>query len=95
MNEAMLRNLSPEELESHLWITEPYSPTHLAVLSILDASDSELQGSYFSDVVNSVRNINAYKDAMVEEIQSALDRCRQLADNIGSSTSCIQRTLDL
>ena len=39
MNEAMLRNLTVDELENHLYVTQPYSPAHRAVLEVLDERD--------------------------------------------------------
>tara|TARA_R110002050_G_scaffold294546_1_gene452439 strand:- start:880 stop:1233 length:354 start_codon:yes stop_codon:yes gene_type:complete len=45
MNEAMLRNLTPDELERHFWITEPYSPIHNAVCSVIDERE-ELENRY-------------------------------------------------
>ena len=37
INPALLRNLSPEEFERHLYMTQPYSPAHLAAIASHDA----------------------------------------------------------
>ncbi|WP_022957255.1 hypothetical protein [Spongiibacter tropicus] len=45
MNDAMLNNITIDELETHLWLTEPYSSAHNAVLKVLDERD-ELDDSH-------------------------------------------------
>jgi len=38
MNPATLRNLSPSELERHLYMTQPYSPAHLAAIDAYETA---------------------------------------------------------
>lgn len=109
MNEAMLRNLTPNELERHLWITEPYSPTHLAVLAVLEEIE-ETPAAIASDDINyEATEIKTTVANMKQEINNALRRLGNFdyeirgafenfnlgASSISASADNIQSSLDL
>ena len=79
MNEAMLRNLTPDELERHLWITEPYSPTHLAVLAVIEEFE---EGAEFIDqagINSEARQIKENVEGMKKGINDAFGRLNEFS----------------
>lgn len=109
MNEAMLRNLTPNELERHLWITEPYSPAHLAVLAVLeeieetpadiDQDDINYEACEIKETVETMeKGIHAALRSLEtfnNEISDAFENFNLAARSISDSANNIQRTLDL
>lgn len=109
MNQAMLRNLTPDELERHLWITEPYSPAHQAVLAVLEEIE-ETPADIDQDEINyetceikgtvetMERGINAALrrlETFNNEISDAFESFNLAARSISESANNIQHKLDL
>tara|TARA_R110001592_G_scaffold363400_1_gene688189 strand:- start:47785 stop:48114 length:330 start_codon:yes stop_codon:yes gene_type:complete len=109
MNQAMLRNLTPNELERHLWITEPYSPAHLAVLAMLeeieetpadiDQDDINYEATEIKSTVatmeKGVNNAMRRLEILNDEIFGSFESCLLAARSISASADNIQRNLDL
>ncbi|GAA4087249.1 hypothetical protein [Zhongshania borealis] len=95
MNQAMLRNLTSDELERHLWITEPYSPAHNALLTVLDANDKPNEDLDFDRVEDALADINIDAEKMLLSVKSLLEQCTEICGDIKHSTTRIQCELDL
>lgn len=68
MNDAMLRNLTLDELECHLRVTEQDSPAHIAVCMKLDALD--LPDTRHEQAVNSLTGMKADANNIAKALES-------------------------
>ena len=84
-NPDMIRILTGDELERHLWQTEPYSPRHLALIDLLDEGSDEIFG--LQRDIKDMEEILLEKESRIVELREARNK---LAEKLAAAESKIR-----
>ncbi|GAB3380843.1 hypothetical protein NCG89_00865 [Spongiibacter taiwanensis] len=98
MNEAMLRNLTLDELECHLRVTEQGSPAHIAVCMKLDELDvpdarHEQAVTRLTELKAGANNLSKAIESISNAVRDQLGGLFDDAEQLSADITTIQHSL--
>lgn len=98
MNDAMLRNLTLDEMECQLRVTEQDSPAHLAVCKALDAMeegnpDAKAMSRILADIESDAHDLREELATRARDIKRELESFSADACGVADRISAVQHSL--